>query len=536
MTETYIVGLDYGTSSARGVLLDAATGEQIGSHMHAYRHDVMTRSLPDGTPLPRAWALQNAADYLEAAQEILSKLGRGRNIASIGLGFSASSPMPARQDGTALSELYPGEPHAYVKLWKHHAAQPYADEINRRGGSFLRNFGGKLSGEWLLPKAAQIADEAPHIWDATDRFIESGDWLVWQLTGTEARSLGFAAYKAQYSAMDGYPHGIVPGLTDKLAEPHRIGSAAGSLSEGWRQLTGISGNAVVAVAVIDSHVVLPAAGAVSNGCLVGALGTSAAYLLLNERFQPLPPGIEGVAKDGSIRDLWCYEAGQAGFGDTLGWFVNAFPRGADSAESFRHYNREAAQLEPGANHLVALDWWNGNRVPLADSSLSGLLVGLTTNTTAVDIYRALIESLCFGARAIVDLFESGGLAINRVVLTSGLAQNNPFLVQTMADVLGREVEVPDIAHATAVGAAIHGAVAAGLVAGFVAGSAKFGAQRFERFQPNPNFAVIHAEQYGQYRELSADETILHSMRVLNGLKDSLSDPACEHLALSGQEH
>ncbi|TCL70319.1 FGGY-family carbohydrate kinase [Rhizobium sp. BK251] len=521
MTASCIIGLDYGTGSARGVLIDVATGEQLAGHTHTYRHGVMTRSLPDGLSLPRAWALQNAADYLEAAEEILSELGRGRHIESIGVGFSASSPMPATRDGTALSEIHPGEPHAYVKLWKHHAAQPYADAINEKGGIFLKNFGGKVSGEWLLPKAAQIAKEAPHIWSTTDRFIEAGDWLVWQLTGREMRSLGFAAYKAQYSKADGYPQGIVPGLAERLSVPHRIGSAAGRLSKAWRSRTGIKGRAVVAVAVIDSHVVLPAVGAVSTGCLVGALGTSAVYLFLNEQFRPLPPGIEGVAKDGSVRDLWCYEAGQAGFGDTLAWFVDAFPRGADASESFSNYNRDAAGIEPGANRLVALDWWNGNRVPLADSGLTGLLVGLTTVTTSSDIYRAIIESLCFGARTVVDLFEAGGLAIQRIVLTSGLAQNNPLLVQIMADVLGRVMEVPDIAHSTAVGAAIHGAVAAELVPSFTEGTTRFGARRFDVYLPNPKFAATYDVLYHAYRKLSADETIRHSMQALTGLNAKL---------------
>jgi len=525
MIATYVIGLDYGTGSASGVLLDAASGEQIASHTHAYRHDVMTQSLPDGKLLPRSWALQNAADYLEAAQEILDVLGRGRVIESIGLGFSASSPMPATADGTALSELYPGEPHAYVKLWKHRAAQPYADAINRRGGAFLRNFGGKLSGEWLLPKAAEIADEAPHIWSATGRFIESGDWLVWQLTGREVRSLGFAAYKAQYSDAEGYPQGIVPGLAERLSVPHRIGSSGGRLSDSWRTRTGISGRAIVAVAVIDSHVVLPAVGAVSSGCLVGALGTSAVYLFLSEQFRPLPPGIEGVAKDGSVRDLWCYEVGQAGFGDTLAWFVKAFPRGADEAESFRIYNHEAAGLEPGANHLVALDWWNGNRVPLADSNLSGLLLGLTTETTGVGIYRALIESLCFGARTVVDLFEAGDFAIDRIILTSGLAQSNPLLVQIMADVLGRVVEVPSITHATAVGAAVHGAVAAELVSGFAEGTARFGARTFTPYQPRPESAAAYHVLYRTYRELSGSQTVRNAMHDLNGAASlSLDQP------------
>jgi L-ribulokinase len=511
----YFIGLDYGTESARGVLIDAASGEQAAAHAHNYRHGVMTRSLPDGTALPRGWALQDAADYLEAAAEILSALGRDRVIEGIGIGFTASSPLPAATDGTALSERHPGQPHAYVKLWKHGAAQPYAEAISRNGGAFLENFGGKVSGEWLLAKAAQFSEEAPLLWNETARFIEAGDWLVWRLTGREAGGLGFAAYKAQYSEAGGYPAAIVGGLAGKLSAPLRVGSAAGTLTGEWRRRTGILGRPVVAVAVIDSHVVLPAVGGIASGSFVAALGTSAVYLYLTDEFRRLPPGIEGVAWDGSIRDLWCYEAGQASFGETLAWFVKTFPRGADTAASFHSYNAAAAELAPGANHLVALDWWNGNRVPLADSGLSGLILGLTAETTAVDIYRGLLEALCFGARLVVDLFEGGGFLISRTIATSGLAQNNPLLVQIMADVLGRAVEVPQIDNATAVGAAIHGAIAAERIPDFATGAAKYGARAFTVYEPRAPSVAAYRALYGSYRELCGDVTVRAAMHDLN---------------------
>src|ERR1700759_2162042 len=150
MAPGFLIGLDYGTQSARGVLLDGASGATVDSHTHAYRHGTLSAALPDGTPLPPGWALQYATDYTEAAEAILGRLGRGRPVHGIGLGFTASSPLPARADGTPLSALHPGAPHAYVKLWKHQAAQPWAERINARGGEFLRPFGGKLSAEWLI--------------------------------------------------------------------------------------------------------------------------------------------------------------------------------------------------------------------------------------------------------------------------------------------------------------------------------------------------------------------------------------------------
>ncbi|AOF94397.1 FGGY-family carbohydrate kinase [Sinorhizobium sp. RAC02] len=514
---TYLIGLDFGSESARGVLVEVESGQQVGQYVHPYRHGIMTRALPDGTRLPSGFALQNAEDYTEAAFEILSRLGRGRVVEGIGLGFTASSPLPARADGVPLSRLHPAVPHAYVKLWKHNA-QAYADAINARSHPFLANFGGRVSGEWLLAKAAQIAAEAPAIWAETDRFIESGDWLVWQLTGREARGLGFAAYKAQFSAGAGYPQGIVADLDRRLANPLAVGSPAGSLSAQWRDLTGIEGRATVAVAVIDSHVMLPAIGGTTPGAFIGALGTSAAYLYLSDIYRPLPPGIEGVAFDGSMRQLWCYEAGQPSFGDTLAWFARTFPRGADIDESFRAYNAEAAALAPAAGKLVALDWLGGNRVPYADGMLSGLLAGLTRQTTAAEIYLALMEGLCFGARAIFDLFPAGGLAPERVLMSSGLARANPLLIQIMADVLDHPVEVPEIANATAVGAAIHGAVAAGTVASYAEGAERFGARSVERISPREPQARRYQAAYDIYRGLSGGESVHAALHALRGLE------------------
>ena len=219
----YLIGLDYGSESARGVLIDVESGRVISSLTHEYRHGVMSASLPSGEALGRGWALQVATDYTEAAEVILGGLGRDRRVLGIGVGFTASSPLPCRSDGTPLSSMLPRNPHAYVKLWKHQAAQPWANRINARGGDYLANCGGKLSGEWLLAKAAQIVDESPEVWNETARFIEAGDWIVWQLTGNEARSESFATYKAHYRREYGYPHGIVPGPLDPAPDPGAVG-------------------------------------------------------------------------------------------------------------------------------------------------------------------------------------------------------------------------------------------------------------------------------------------------------------------------
>ena len=518
MTE-YVIGLDFGTASARGVLLDAVTGQAVAQHVHAYSHGTLSAALPDGTELPRGWALQVPDDYLEAGVAILDEIGRGRRVLGIGVGFTASSPLPCTTDGTPLNRQYPHEPHAYVKLWKHGASQPQADRLSARGGDWLANFGGRISGEWLLAKAAQISEESPFIWERTGKFIESGDWLVWQLTGVEARSLGFAAYKAQYRAGHGYPAIDIPGLQDRLSRPLVIGSAAGALTADWLSRTGIIGPCAVAVAAIDSHVVLPAVGATGAGTFVAALGTSAVSMLLDDNASALPSGIEGVAHEGALPGLWCYEAGQASFGDMLTWFVETFPKANDLAQSFSIYEAEARGIGPARNRLVALDWWSGNRVPNANSNLGGLLAGLNMQSTAAGIYRALMESLCFGMRLIRDLYLDAGFRIDKVIMTSGLARRNGLLIQIMADVLGCEILIPQIENATAVGAAIHGAVASGLVEDYTAGAARFGARDYRRILPDPDAHAVYDRFYDQYRALSHDPVLLDAMQKLQTLGD-----------------
>ena len=515
MSKTYLIGLDYGSESARGVLVDVASGLVVDSQTHAYRHAVMSEALPGGGTLPPGWALQSAPDYTEAAAVILERLGRGRDVAGIGIGFTASSPLPCAVDGTPLSTIFPDEPHAYVKLWKHQSAQPWADRINAVGGAFLANCGGKLSGEWLLAKAAQIADEAPHIWDASERFIEAGDWLVWQLCGQEARSESFACYKAQYRKGFGYPDLSLPGLRglhERLREPLPIGSAAGELTAGWREKTGILGPATVAVAIIDSHVAMPALGVVEGGALMGALGTSAAFLLLDATARPLAKGIEGMAFGAAIPGLWCHEAGQASFGDLLAWFARSFPHAGTVEETFASYNAGAAKMRPGQNHLLALDWWNGCRVPFGDSTLNGALVGFNMRTTPLDIYRALLESLCFGARTIIDRLANNGAPIERIVLTGGLAQKNALLMQMLADVLGRDLSVPLMPEPTATGAAIHAAVAAGVVADFADGARRFGACDFITYRPDAGLIPAYETVYQRYRAFSANASLRELMQ------------------------
>lgn len=520
----YLIGIDYGTESARGVILDADNGVLMARQGHVYAHGVMERVLPSGRTLPPQWALQDADDYLHAAADILGALARqvphGGEVVGIGIDCTASSPLPALADGTPLSRLYPHEPHAYVKLWKHHSAQPWAERMNATRADFLCYTGGTTSCEWLASKAAQLAHESPQLWDETERFIEAGDWIVSQLVGCEVRSNCQAGYKAHYLADEGYPEALndlAPGLIERLGEPRRVGTVAGSLSAQWRARSGLRDEPVVAVATVDAHAVVPAVGVTQPGVMVGSLGTSACHLLLDPQCHAIP-GVAGVVRDGIVPGLWGYECGQAGFGDILDWFVRSFPAAADEASSFARYNGAAASIPAGRSGLLALDWWNGCRTPLMNPDLSGLFVGLTLNTRRDEMYRALLESLCFGSRRIIETLEGGGLAIGRLVLTSGLAERNPLLMQIMADVTGREIHVPVVTEATARGAAIHAAVAAGVVTDFGEAAARLGAGEGRRYVPADRAAAVYQRLYGVYGELFDFFAEHRAMRVLGELR------------------
>ncbi|MDR7145192.1 FGGY-family carbohydrate kinase [Rhizobium sp. BE258] len=516
MLEAFIIGLDFGTESARGVLISLASGKQVDFAVAPYVHATLTDQLPDGTPIKGRMFLQVPNDYLLAAEQLLNRLGRDRQVVSIGLDFTASSPLPADISGAAIADQLPAEPHAYVKLWKH-SAQSHATGLLDSNPVVAARFGGRLSGEWFLAKALELSIDAPEIFARTDRFIEAGDWLVWQLTRNELRSRDFAAYKAQHDPVAGYPGELAEDFMAKFGPVADVGTSAGQMTADWLAKTGILGSPAVAVAVIDSHAVLPAVDDGAPGTLVGALGTSAAYLYLSDDFSVLPAGVEGVAFDAALPGLWCYEAGQAAFGDILAWFARSFPKGDDLEASFSAYNNEAAGIEPGTFPLLALDWWNGNRVPHSDSLLSGLLLGLTLQSSAACIYRSLMESLCYGTRSVIALFEDEGMKVERLVITSGLADRNPLLVQILADVTGRPLTIPQIDNATCVGAAIHGAVAGEVVKDFREGFARFGARQARTITPRPQYAGVYDAIYDQYCALSADTRIHEAMHVLRSV-------------------
>lgn len=516
LSRAYLIGMDFGTLSARGVLIDADRGHQVDHAIVPYRHGLLTAAPSDGVDLRTGAALHRPSDYLEACREVLSSLGTGKAILGIGIAATACSPLPVRTDGSTFEASHPREPHALIKLWKHSLAQPFAEAINHKSAR------GKVSGEGMFAKAAELAHECPDLWQQAGKFIEVGDWLVWQLVGAEHRSLDFAAYKTMYTRESGYPDDLVAGLTSKLGRPHAAGNVADCLSEEWLQTTGILGKPVVAVAMIDSHAVLPAVQVTGEPGFIGVLGTSSSFLRVGGRLGFLPRGYEAGAYGAVLPGLWCCEAGQAAFGDMLGWFVETVPARKGADHSFERYDTEMQLRLPAQGRLLALDWFGGNRVPHGDKSLSGLLLGLNVSTTPLDIYQALIEALAFGIRSIVEYGEADGLHIESPILAGTVALHNPYLAQTIADVLGRTVRVADLAYPTALGSAIHAAVASGVVSDFPEGASRFGCKSFTTFAPDGGRTAVYSEIYGSYSAMANDPVLKTAMKTLAALSPGSS--------------
>ena len=485
----YTVGLDFGTLSARAVLVNVATGEEAATAEAVYAHGVMETRLPDGTPLKPAAALQHPQDYTDALCAVLRQVLQGidpTQVIGVGVDFTSCTVLPVTADGTPLC-LLPGwdsHPAAYVKLWKHHAAQPQADRLNALAADgkmpFLARCGGKISSEWLFPKLMELLEEDEAVYRAADRFIEAGDWIVWQLTGRECRSCQAAGYKAFWTPEEGYPAPaflakLDPRLeqaTDKLAVPAaEVWQRAGTVSGAAARLTGLAPGTPVAAACIDAHAALPGCGTVSGEEMLLILGTSSCHILLSETPYPVN-GICGVVKDAIVPGFYAYEAGQPCVGDAFDWFIRtALPADYAAEAAARGISphallrEKAAAQRPGAHGLLALDWWGGNRSVLDDSALSGMLLGLRLTTRPEDIYRALIEATAYGTRMILENYAAGGVTVRRLTAAGGIAGKDPLLMQIYADVTGRDIAVAATRQACAVGAAIYAAVAAGPSAG-----------------------------------------------------------------------
>jgi L-ribulokinase len=539
------VGVDFGTLSGRAVVVRASDGAELGTSVTSYAHAVMDDALAaTGEPLPPDWALQDPEDYRDVLREAVPKAVKAAGVdpaqvIGIGTDFTACTVLPVLRDGTPLCQLpgLDGRPHAYAKLWKHHAAQPQADRItalaDERGEPWIGRYGGKISSEWQFAKGLQLLEEDPELYRQAGRWIEAADWIIWQLCGAETRNACTAGYKGIYQ--DGrYPsrdylaalHPEFASFADeKLAHPvSPLGARAGSLTAQAAQWTGLPEGIAVAVGNVDAHVTPPAANAIGAGQMVAIMGTSTCHVMNSATLAEVP-GMCGVVDGGIVAGEYGYEAGQSGVGDIFAWYTDqAVP--ADYRDQaarrgvslFDLLSADAARQPAGAHGLIALDWLNGNRSVLVDHHLSGAIAGLTLATRPPDIYRALVESTAFGTRVIIDTFAASGVAVGEFVAAGGLLKD-PFVMQVYADVLRRPLGVITSDQGPALGSAIHAAVAAGAYPDVPAAAAAMGGKRESVYTPDPASADTYDELYAEYTRLHdyfgrGGNEVMHRLRAL----------------------
>jgi L-ribulokinase len=510
--------------------VDVTDGKEIATAVYPYSHGVIDKKLPDTEiKLELDWALQDPQDYVRVFKNtipaVLKESGvNADDVIGIGIDFTACTMLPTKKDGTPLCDLpeFRNHPHAWVKLWKHHAAQPEADKINETARNmnqdWLNRYGGKISSEWFFSKALQIANEAPEIYKAADRLIEAADWVVWQLTGVETRNSCTAGYKALWSKENGFPAteyfaSLHPQLAtvikDKLSTDIRpVGERAGGLTKQAAGWTGLKPGTAVAIANVDAHVAVPAATVTEPGRMVMIMGTSTCDMVLGTE-EHIVPGMCGYVEDGIIPGFFGYEAGQSCVGDHFAWFtencvpaeygIEADERGMDIHQLLEE---KAAELKVGESGLLTLDWWNGNRSVLVDVDLTGMMIGMTLATKPEEIYRALIEATAYGKRIIIETFQKNGVPIHELVACGGLPEKNKLLMQIYADVIGLPIKVSASKQTPALGSAMFGAVVAGKGLGgydSIYDAAKVMAHlKDEVYLPNPKNQKVYEKIYAEY--------------------------------------
>ncbi len=524
----YTVGIDFGTLSGRAVLMDAYSGEVMASAVCEYPHGVIDCSLPSGRRLPKRTALQDAEDYVEVltriVRQVLSEASVcSHDIVGIGIDSTGCTMLPVDNDIRPLmfNEKYRDEPHAYVKLWKHNSATNEGEDINRlaaeRDEPWLDNYGGRTSAEWMFAKILQIVREAPEVYEATHMFLNIADWLLYLLTDKITNGACFASYKELWCEDGGFPskdffRELCPEMENVIGTKVcdniiPVSSVAGYLNREWAERLGLPEGIAVASPVLDAHASMPALGLCDDGTLMMILGTSAVYLVHSKEKKNIS-GIVGCVKDGVINGLYTYESSQACCGDHLDWFVkNSLPESyaqaarAEGVGIHKYLREKAKKLSVGESGLICLDWHNGNRSVLSDLELTGALFGLTLQTRPEDIYRAYIEGAVFGAKTIIDNFEAGGIQINKMVASGGIAEKDEFFMQILCDVLDREITVSNVKMSASVGSAIYATVASGLYADIDEAARRLGWAEGKTYRPIAENTRAYKKLYAEYKKL-----------------------------------
>ncbi len=530
------LGLDYGTNSVRGLVVDTATGEELASSVYNYPSGEAGVLLSAHDP---HLARQNPQDYIDGFVAVARGLGKAvdlSDVVGIGVDTTGSSPMPIDADGNALSshpELS-SNLASYCWLWKDHTGYDEAVEITSKASAYpyLSKCGGVYSSEWWWSKILKCARVAPDIFAAAYSWAEICDWIPAVITGTQkpelmSRSRCAAGHKAMFAdEWGGLPSDDFLGSLDRrlvalrtrlYSEAKTSDHVAGKLTPEFADKTGLPLGIPVAVGAFDAHFGAVAS-AVGPGTIVKIVGTSTCDCMVHPLSEPLAdvPGLCGIVKGSVLPGYYGLEAGQSAVGDIFNWVSRL------TSVDHGTLNEGALALKPGQSGLLALDWNNGNRTILVDTRLSGLLVGQSLYTTPAEIYRAAVESTAYGALRIIERLEEYGVMVNRVVACGGIADKSKLTMQIYADVFGRPVAIAKSDQTCALGSAIFAAVAAGVFSDVQAAQAKMAGLRETVYLPDPERHAVYVMLYALYKELhDAFGTKDWSGNLYNVMKDLL---------------
>ncbi|MBN1126114.1 MAG: ribulokinase [Sedimentisphaerales bacterium] len=551
----YTIGLDYGTNSVRCLIVDTATGEELGTAVYEYETGEVGIILD---PQDHNLARQNPADYLKGIEiTVKEAVEQARNvkrfdpakIVGIGVDTTGSTPLPVDKNGIPLGLLdeFKNNPNAMAWLWKDHTGYEEAAKITEQAAKdrpqYLAKCGGTYSSEWFFSKIWHCLKADPKVFDAAFTWVEHSDWIPAVLTGTDKpkdlkRDRCAAGHKAMFNDdWGGYPDAeFLSKLDPKLGSLRKslsdttqaVDKAAGNLTAEWATKLGLTAGIPVAMGAFDAHLGAVGSG-IKEGVLVKIIGTSTCDMVVAPTSAKLPdiPGICGIVDSSILPGFYGLEAGQSAVGDIFNWFVNYIQAGGKEAGSHQSLTQKAEKLKPGQSGLLALDWNNGNRTILVDQRLTGMLLGQTLHTRPEEIYRALVEATAFGALTIINRFQEYGVRIDEVVNCGGISEKNAMLMQIYADVTGREMKVSRSAQTCALGAAICGTVVAGKKAGghdnFAEAQKAMCGIKSVSFKPIPANQKVYTELYKLYKQLHDAFGIAgHSGVLSNVMKDLLA--------------
>lgn len=547
--EAFVLGLDYGSDSARAVLIDAADGSEAGVSVMNYPRWAKGMYCDPAKNQFR----QHPLDYIEVLEGTVKAAcaQAGADIVSKikGIAIDTTGSTPCAVDASAvplaLKSEYAENPSAMFVLWKDHTAVEEAARINEiaktwGGIDYTKYEGGVYSSEWFWAKIMHVLEEDASVAKTAVSFVEHCDWMPALLCGTKniesiKRSRCAMGHKAMWHEdFGGYPsdeflgklHAGLPKIKATLGnETYTSDQVFGALTQDWAERLGIPVGIPVAVGAYDAHMGAVGGGA-KSGWLVKVMGTSTCDMIVGPKSSNASAvrGICGQVDGSIVPEMLGYEAGQSAFGDVYAWFKKVLMWPLDkllgtvdgidqstkdkvvesiSKKLIPALEKAGEGINPADSGVVALDWMNGRRTPDANQLLKGAIMGLSLGSDAPRIFRALVEATAFGARAIVDRFKEEGVQIEGIIGIGGVARKSSFVMQIVSDVINMPIDVSANDQSVALGAAIFAAVAAGLYADVPAAQNAISAPIEKTYYPDPKRSAMYEKLYKDYREFGS---------------------------------